>query len=60
MSDLEKIIQRIEDKLSSLERTREQIKQELEAERAQLDSIDKALASLRSVESKVAKKVAKK
>lgn len=60
MSDLEKIIQRIEDKLASLDRTREQIKQELEAERAQLDSIDKALASLRSVESKVAKKVAKK
>ncbi|QED26487.1 hypothetical protein FRD01_04340 [Microvenator marinus] len=60
MSDLEKIIQRIEDKLASLDRTREQIKQELEAERAQLDSIDKALASLRSVESKVTKKVAKK
>lgn len=60
MSDLEKIIQRIEDKLESLDRTREQIKQELEAERAQLDSIDKALASLRSVESKVTKKVAKK
>lgn len=60
MSDLEKIIQRIEDKLASLDRTREEIKHELEAERAQLDSIDKALASLRSVESKVAKKVAKK
>lgn len=60
MSDLEKIIQRIEDKLAALDRTREQIKQELEAERAQLESIDKALASLRSVESKVTKKGAKK
>lgn len=56
MSELEKIIQRIEDKLTTLDRNRENLRLELESERSQLESIEKALSSLKEVESRVTKK----
>jgi len=56
MTDLEKIILRIEDKLTTLDRNRENLRLELESERSQLESIENALSSLKEVESRVTKK----
>ncbi len=50
MNELEKIVQKIEEKLAILERSRDMLSQELETERAQLQGIEKTLASLRTME----------
>lgn len=50
MNELEKIVQKIEEKLAILERSRDMLSQELETERAQLQGIEKTLASLRAME----------
>lgn len=53
MNELEKIVQKIEEKLAILERSRETLNQELEYERAQLQGIEQTLTTLRTMEAQM-------
>lgn len=49
--ELESVVERIESKLERLEEEREQIKHRVEVKRAQVEELEKALASLNELES---------